>query len=64
MAGGRSQPAVVFPAYGALTGVWTPRGASEVRVEARVPAPRRPGLWRALGAIVLACLAIRQARLL
>jgi hypothetical protein len=64
VAGGRPQPAAVFPAYGALTGVWTPRGASEVRVDARVPAPRHPGPWRALGAIVLACLAIRQARLL
>jgi hypothetical protein len=54
MSGGRTQPARVFPAYGALAGVWVPRGASEVRVTARVPKPPRPALWRVLGAALLA----------
>ena len=54
MEGGRTRPAPVFPAYGALAGVWVPRGASEVRLTARVPKPPLPGLWPALGAALLA----------
>jgi len=54
MSDGRTQRAGVFPSYGALTGVWVPRGASEVTVAARVPKPPRPQLWRALGAALLA----------
>ena len=50
---GRSQAAAVFPAYGALAGVWVPRGTAEVRVDAEVPRPPRSALWRALGAAVL-----------
>jgi hypothetical protein len=50
---GRAQPAIVFPAYGALAGVWVPRGAAEVTVTARVPRPPLSALWRALGAALL-----------
>jgi len=52
-ADGAIQRAVVFPSYGALAGVWVPRGASEVQVTARSPRPPRPALWRALGAALL-----------
>ena len=53
MSDGRAQPAVVFPAYGALAGVWVPRGAAEVTVTARVPKPPLSALWRMLGAALL-----------
>jgi len=49
----RRQPATVFPAYGALAGVWVPRGATAVRVEAVVRRPPAPLVWRGLGAVVL-----------
>jgi hypothetical protein len=51
---GRARPAAVFPSYGALTGVWVPSGASEVRVMARVVRPPWPRLWPALGVALLA----------
>jgi hypothetical protein len=54
MAGGRTRTAAVFPSYGALAGVWVPRGASEVRLVAEVPRPPLPALWPALGAALLA----------
>jgi hypothetical protein len=53
MSDGRAQPAIVFPAYGALAGVWVPRGAAEVTVTARVPRPPLSALWRTLGAALL-----------
>ena len=55
-------PASVFPAYGALAGVWVPAGASEVHVQA-VPArmPVAP-LWRLLGVAVLVGAAVTAAR--
>jgi hypothetical protein len=46
--------APVFPSYGALAGVWVPRGASEVRLTAYVPRPPLAALWPALGAALLA----------
>lgn len=51
---GRARPATVFPSYGALAGVWVPRGATEVRVTARILRPPRAALWPALGAALLA----------
>jgi hypothetical protein len=54
MSDGRTRGAGVFPSYGALAGVWVPRGASEVAVTARTPKPPRAALWRALGAALLA----------
>jgi hypothetical protein len=46
--------AAVFPAYGALAGVWVPGGATEVRIEAvPVALPLAP-LWRVLGLALLA----------
>ena len=53
MGDGRTQPAPVFPAYGALAGVWVPRGAAEVTVTAHVAKPPLSALWRALGAALL-----------
>jgi hypothetical protein len=53
MSDGRAQTAIVFPAYGALAGVWVPRGAAEVTVTARVPRPPLSALWRTLGAALL-----------
>jgi hypothetical protein len=55
--------AAVFPAYGALAGVWVPGGATEVRIEA-VPAalPLAP-LWRVLGLALLgAAVAVSRPR--
>jgi hypothetical protein len=49
--------ATVFPAYGALAGVWVPRGAREVRVEAQpVRLPLAP-LWRIAGCVLIAAAA-------
>ncbi|PYQ01835.1 MAG: hypothetical protein DMF82_18065 [Acidobacteria bacterium] len=53
MEGGRLRAAAVFPSYGALAGVWVPRGASEVRLTAHVPRPPLAPLWPALGAALL-----------
>jgi hypothetical protein len=53
MGDGRTQPAKVFPAYGALAGVWVPRGATEVTVTARLVRPPWAPLGRALGAALL-----------
>ena len=50
----RFRAATVFPSYGALAGVWVPRGASEVRLTAQVPRPPLAPLWPALGAALLA----------
>ena len=54
MSDGRTRTARVFPAYGALAGVWVPRDAAEVRVTSRIPKPPLPALWPALGAALLA----------
>jgi hypothetical protein len=62
MADGRSRPATVYPAYGALAGVWVPRGAVAVSVEAVVPRPPWPELWRGLGLGLLLWLLIRAPR--
>ena len=51
---GRTRAADVFPSYGALAGVWVPKGASEVQVTAHVVRPPWPGLWRAFGVALLA----------
>jgi hypothetical protein len=51
---GRTRAADVFPSYGALAAVWVPRGASEVRLRARIRKPPWPVLWPALGAALLA----------
>jgi len=53
MGDGRTQRAAVFPSYGALAGVWVPRGATEVTLGARTPKPPLAPLWRALGAALL-----------
>jgi hypothetical protein len=53
MSDGRVQPAIVFPAYGALAGVWVARGASEITVTARVPKPPLAAFGRVLGAALL-----------
>jgi hypothetical protein len=58
----RREPAVVFPAYGALAGVWVPKGATAVRVEGLVRRPPFPALWHGLGAIVLLGLAMYSPR--
>ncbi|HVR71855.1 MAG TPA: hypothetical protein VMT87_13520, partial [Vicinamibacteria bacterium] len=57
-ADGRTVPAQVFPAYGALAAVWVPRGATEVRVRA-VPTrlPFAP-VWRGLGFALLLAAAV------
>lgn len=47
-------PATVFPAYGALAGVWVPQGAREVRVEAIPLRPPLAALWRLAGCVLLA----------
>ncbi|PYQ21655.1 MAG: hypothetical protein DMF79_07635, partial [Acidobacteria bacterium] len=47
-ADGRKEAATVFPAYGALTAVWVPRGAREVHVG---PTSRQPA-W------TIACLVL------
>ena len=51
---GRTRAADVFPSYGALAGVWVPKGASEVQVTAHVVRPPWPGLCRAFGVALLA----------
>jgi hypothetical protein len=53
--GGRSVP--VFPAYGALAGVWVPRGTTEVRVQAVPPALPLPAAWTLAGFFALWCAA-------
>jgi hypothetical protein len=54
-----SVPARVFPAYGALAGVWVPRGATHIRVEAAPTLLPFAVLWRALGIALLAGVAAR-----
>lgn len=49
-----SAPARVFPAYGALAGVWVPRGATQIRLEAEPTLLPFATLWRALGMALLA----------
>lgn len=50
---GRTQAAPVFPAYGALAGVWVPRGAADVTVTAPLVSAPMPASWRVLGAALL-----------
>jgi hypothetical protein len=50
--GGR-QPAAVFPAYGALAGVWVPKGTEEVQIEAVPPRAPLPAAWVLMGLAVL-----------
>lgn len=45
--------AQVYPAYGALAGVWVPRGTVAVTLQALSPGPPHPALCRGLGAAVL-----------
>jgi len=47
--GGEQTRLRVFPAYGALTGVWVPEGTSEVRVEANTEPRSTAGTWYTLG---------------
>jgi hypothetical protein len=56
---GRSVP--VFPAYGALAGVWVPRGTTEVSVQAVPPALPLPAAWTLVGLFALGC-AVRHIR--
>jgi hypothetical protein len=55
------QPAVVFPAYGALAAVWVPRGTTQVEVEAAPRGAPLPLAWTLTGALVLAA-AVRLVR--
>jgi hypothetical protein len=52
--GGSPQHAPVFPAFGALAGVWVRKGTTEVRLE---PVPARPPLGPLLSLLGLAVLA-------
>jgi len=54
---GRGREAAVFPAYGALSAVWVPRGATEVRIEAAPPRLPWPAAWTLLGIALLASVA-------
>jgi hypothetical protein len=45
--------AVVFPAYGALAGVWVPRGTTELHVEAAPTLLPYAAAWRGLGLALL-----------
>jgi len=58
---GAGQRVPVFPAYGALTGVWVPRGTTEVRVQAVPPAIPLPAAWTLMGLFTLGC-AVRHIR--
>jgi hypothetical protein len=60
LADGRIQPAPLYPAYGALAGVWVPRGAVAVTLDAVVPRPPWPNVWRALGVALLLWLLARD----
>jgi hypothetical protein len=62
MADGRRQPASVYPAFGALTGVWVPRGTTAVNVEAIVPEPPFAAAFRGLGILILAWQIVRRLR--
>jgi hypothetical protein len=59
MEDGRAVTAHVFPAYGALAGVWVPRGAREVRVNAAPAVPPLAPLWRLSGLALLVGAAMR-----
>jgi len=52
-------PARAFPAYGALAGVWVPRGATEIRLEAAPTLLPFAMLWRVLGLALLVGAAVR-----
>jgi hypothetical protein len=57
-----SVPARVFPAYGALAGVWVPRGATQIRVEAAPTVLPLAPLWRTAGLILLLTVAASIVR--
>jgi hypothetical protein len=52
----------VYPAYGALTGVWVPAGTTAVSVEAVVPTLPSSGVYRVVGAALLLWLLVQGPR--
>ena len=62
LADGRRQPLEVYPAYGALAGVWVPAGTTAVAVEAVVPRLPLSRLYRGLGGALLLGLLIAGPR--
>jgi hypothetical protein len=55
-------PARLFPAYGALAGVWVPRGATEIRVDAAPGSLPLAVLCRVLGVALLVGVAATRPR--
>lgn len=60
---GRRRAATVFPANGAMTGVWTPAGTTSVELSAVVRRPPLPAAWVLAGSglVLLAFLLARDA---
>jgi hypothetical protein len=58
-AGGEARPLTVFPAYGALAGVWVPSGTTAVRVTWESPQLPGAGFVRLLGIALVAVVAVR-----